>query len=111
MSLIGAKEIRRKTVSEVRNVSVSFVDVLDSGELLTGTPTITATMATGSTVTIANAVVSTAVLTINGATVSAGKAIQFTISTGSSGVTYTVNIQCGTDASQTLEAEVVIDVV
>ena len=61
-------------VGETSNFSVSFVGALDSGELLTGTPT--ATEVTTSDLTIRNVAVSTAALVINDISVETGKAVQ-----------------------------------
>jgi hypothetical protein len=93
-----------KHPSEVRNCAVSFVNVLDSGELLTGTPTVSATP-TG--LTFASIKVNTVALTINGATVAVGQAVQFKVTGGTSGVKYQIEVSCGTDATpaQTLYAE------
>lgn len=93
-----------KHPSEVRNCAVSFENVLDSGELLTGTPTVSATP---SGLTFASIKVNTVALTINGATVAIGKAVQFKVTGGSSDVKYQIEASCGTDATpaQTLYAE------
>lgn len=91
---------QRPTIAEgeVRNVSVSFVDVLDDGELLTGTPTVSEQGT--SNLTISNVSINSANLTINGESVSPGQAVQFRVSgqrasTGS----YTIKITVGTDAT------------
>lgn len=63
---------------ETRNFAVSFGDVVDSGELLTGTPTVAEE--TTSDLTIANKAVNTAALTINGKSVAIGQAVQFKVS-------------------------------
>lgn len=66
------------TVGAAPNVSVSFVDVLDDGELLTGTPTVAEQ--TTSDLTIVNKAVNTAALVINGESVAIGQAVQFHVS-------------------------------
>jgi hypothetical protein len=93
-----------KHPSEVRNCAVSFDNTLDTGELLTGTPTVSGSP-TG--LTFANVKVNTAQLTINGATVAIGRAVQFKVTGGTSGVKYQIEVACGTDATpaQTLYAE------
>ena len=73
-----APETPTLAVGEVRNFAVSFVDVLDSGELLTGTPTVAEE--TTSDLTIANKAVNTAALTVNGQSVAIGQAVQFKVS-------------------------------
>ena len=97
------------TDAETRAVKVSFASDLDSGELLTGTPTITEITTTD--LTLANKAVSTAALTILGKTVATGAAVQFTVTGGTAGSVYDVKINVGTDATpaQTLEAVVEIE--
>lgn len=63
---------------EVRLCSVSFDDVLDSGESLTGV--VTCAEQTTTDLTFANQAVSAASLTINNKTVTAGRAVQFMVS-------------------------------
>ncbi len=99
-----APQVYTKHPSEVRNCAVSLANVLDSGETLTGTPTVSATP---SGLTFSNAQVSVGTLTINGVSVAAGKAVQFRVSGGTSGVRYNVEVTCGTTSSpaQTLVVE------
>lgn len=103
-----APQIPTKTESEVLNGAISFVNRLDSGELLTGTPTITEL--TTSDLTITNNAVSTAQLTINNETVAIGQAVQYTVSGGNANTTYTLIVSCGTDSTpgQTLYGRVQI---
>lgn len=98
------QQAHTKHPSEVRNCGVSFAGALDEGELLTGTPTVTSVP---SGLTFASPIVSTQALTINGATVAIGKAVQFKVTGGVSGVKYQIEVSCGTDATpaQTLYAE------
>jgi hypothetical protein len=77
MGLSTAPEKPSKPVGAVNNFAVSFVGVLDSGELLTGSPT--AAEQTTSDLTITNVVVSSAELTILNKTVAIGKAVQFKV--------------------------------
>lgn len=93
--------IRTKTAAEVRNAAVNFQGKLDSGELLTGTPT-----ATASGITTSNVAVNTAELTIDGVTVAIGQAVQFRVSGGTAGTTYTITVEATTTATpaQTLQA-------
>lgn len=85
-------------VGETRTPAISFKDVLESGELLAGTPTIVEE--TTSDLTLANKRVNTAALTINGESVAIGQAVQFKIN-GQLTVNspYTLKITVGTDAS------------
>ncbi len=97
---------------ETRNFAVSFSGKLDSGELLTGTPTIVDNAAPSPEVlTIANKVVSTGALTINDVTVPIGEAVQFKASGFVSGSSYTFKITATSDATpaQTLIGYVIVD--
>lgn len=103
---------RFKAVSEVRNVVVSFVGRLDSGELLTGVPTLSVSPATD--LTFSSIAVSTAALTINGSTVSTGQAVQFAATAGTTANSpYTITVTVATDATpaQTLMGKVVMEVI
>lgn len=85
-------------VGEIRNVAVSFADVLDSGELLTGTPTVVEVTTTD--LTLSSKAVNTAALTINGESVAIGKAVQFRVSGQLvANSPYTIKITVSTDAS------------
>lgn len=102
-----APQIGIAIAGETRNVAISFASLLDSGELLTGTPTVTEDVGD---LTITSKQVNTVALTINGATVAIGKAVQFSITGQVAGTTYTITAQCGTDATpaQTLKGSCVI---
>lgn len=104
-----AAELRIKSASEVVAGKVSFVGKLEGTELLSGTPTV-AEQGT-SDLTLASPAVSTAALTISGATVAIGNAVTFTISGGTAGTTYTILVQCGTDASNTRNGRVKLKVI
>ena len=101
----------KKRVSEVRNVSISFAGLLDSGELLSGTPTIVEVTTTDLTLT--NKVISTAILTINDISVPVAEAVQFSVSGGTAGKTYKIRISCATNSTpaQTLYDEITLPVV
>lgn len=92
-----APQIPTKTESETLNGAISFVNRLDSGELLTGTPAITEIGT--SDLTITNNVVNTAQLIINNETVAIGQAVQYSISGGNANTTYILSVSCGTDAT------------
>lgn len=92
------QKIECMTAGETRNAAVDFTNKLDSGELLTGTPTITAS---STLLTLSNKVVNTAALTINGSTVSIGQAVQFAVaaSTSSPEARYSVTITTVTNST------------
>lgn len=99
-----AEEIPSKTPSEVRNGAISLSHLLNTGELLTGTPSVSATP---SGLTFSNAAVNSGILTVKGVSVPIGEAIQFSISGGTSGVVYTCTAVCSTTASPTQTVNVV----
>ena len=107
-----APQIQPASVGSVRNIAVSFAKELDSGELLTGTPTITdANPNSPEDLTISNKVISTAVLTINGVTVPVAEAVQCNVSGFiEANFPYTLDIIIGTDATptQTLVGSIII---
>ena len=108
--MVYATQIRVKGSDETRNVAISYVDKLESSELLTGTPTITDS--TGD-LTLSNKVISTGALTINGISVAAGAAVTFTIAGGTAATTYDIRIQTTTDATnpQSFDDNIQIEVV
>jgi hypothetical protein len=95
-TMAKANEVPEKHPSETRNCAVSFDQVLESGESLTGTPTVTATPAG---LAFSNQSVSITTLTINGAPVTAGRAAQFAVAGGSSGITYKLEVACSSTSS------------
>lgn len=83
---------------ETNNFAVSFVGQLDSGESLSGTPTVEEQDT--SDLTITSKKVSTSALTINDQSVAAGKAVQFTVRGQLVANTpYTIKITVTTDGS------------
>ncbi|MBP6772727.1 MAG: hypothetical protein KA154_06970 [Gemmatimonadaceae bacterium] len=105
-----AREIREITTDEVRVVSVSFLGKLDSGELLSGTPTITAEA--GSGLTLSNKTVNSEAITINGVAHAIGQAVQFkATATGATAGEWTIDIACGADNGQTVFGRVTVEVV
>jgi len=101
------------SVGSVRNIAVSFSDKMDSGELLTGTPTIVnANPNSPEDLTISNKVISTAALTINGTTVPIAEAVQCSVSGFiAANFPYTLNITISTDSTpaQTFKDSIVIN--
>lgn len=107
-------ELKDKREAEVRTVSVDLEGKLDAGETLTGTPTITSSpvgSVSAPGLTIDDEQVSTTVLTINDREVAIGQAVQFMLSDGTARQTYTITVQCGTSAGQTIETELRLRVV
>ena len=85
------------SAGETEMCAVDFTDRLDSGELLTGTPVIVEV--TSADLTLGNKSVSTGALTIYGATVATGMAVQFSVSGQLADTLYTVSITVSTDAT------------
>ena len=84
--------------------SVDFQDALDSGVLLTGTPTVTEVdedddAVASSDLTITNAAVNTATLVIEGRDAEAGEAIQFFVTGQQNGSTYRLMMIASTDTT------------
>lgn len=100
MTLAPQEQAMRTT--ETRIISVSFVGKLDSGELLAGVSTPTASPAEA---TISDEAVNTSALTILGKPVAIGQAVQFKV-TGAAANTYTITVTATSDSSpaQTLVA-------
>lgn len=91
-----ARQRFTQTPSETRTVTVGFKDLLESGELLTGTVTVTPSPAT---MTCATPLKNAASLTIDGETYAANQAIQFSSSGGVEGQVYLVLISVATDGT------------
>lgn len=104
MSTNTAPQRPTLAVGETRLFSVSFVDVLDSGETLTGTPTVVDNGTSG-TLTIASASVNSTALTILGESVAIGQAVQFKVSgqaLASSPYTLKITVSTTSSPAQTL---------
>jgi hypothetical protein len=90
-----------KTPAAKRNVTVSFVNELEDGDLLTGTPTITVSP---SGPTLSAAIVNTASKHIEIPDkehwAKPGQAVQFSVAGGTAAVTYTISVQCNTEGGQ-----------
>lgn len=105
-----ADDIAEISTDEVRIVSVDFTGKLDSGELLSGTPTITADAGAGLTLT--NKAVNSEAITVNSVACAIGEAVQFKAdATAANAGRWAVEIVCGTDAGQTLYGRVMVRVV
>src|SRR5688500_12219874 len=93
-----APEVLYKRANAVRNVLVDMSGVLDEGETLTGTPTLTVSPV--SQLTATSPAVTTEARTIGDRRGSKGGAVTFTASAGEVGTTYPVTINCATSGSQ-----------
>lgn len=105
MSKNTAPQRPDKPAAAVRRCAVSFAGQLDQGELLIGTPTLSAS---GAGLTVYSPAVSAAALTLNGRLVPAGRAVEFWAGGGTAGVEYTVTVTAQTTLGQTLIGRVTI---
>jgi len=87
----------RARVNDKKNQRVSFSKELESGEVLTGTPT--AVEQTTSDLTITRVLVTTAALTIKGVSTPLGEAVTFHVTGFKAGITYEILVTVVTDAS------------
>jgi hypothetical protein len=98
---ITSSDTRYKEAGETRNVLVDFTGALDKdGSTNERISSITSVAATGLTIT--NSAVTTTPRIINGQEVPAGKAISFTVASGSNGTTYQIKCTVVTSGSQTI---------
>lgn len=95
-SELVARQRFTQTPNEVRTVTVGFKDLLESGELLTGTVTVTPTPAT---MTCASPIRNASSVVIDGETYLANQAIQFSASAGVEGQVYLILISVATNGS------------
>ena len=99
---------------EVRNVAVSFVDVLDEGELLTDAVTVTQLSPATPAMTFANEAVNVAALTINNKDAAIGQAVQFKVTAPevSTKTEFALLIEVATDATpaQAIKKRILLDV-
>lgn len=104
--MLPCDPIKPIKVGAVRNVSADATGILDDGEILTGTPTVTST--TGST--ISGEQINSSTKIINNRTVAIAKAVLFSFTASVAG-TYKITISVDTDAGQTLKESVLIQVI
>jgi hypothetical protein len=99
-----ARQTQKLSPGEVRNVTVDFTGMLDSGELLTGTPVITG----DDDLSFSSPGISTEVLLVNSVSVPIAMAAQFVVDAANAknGKNYKVSVKCSTDGSQTIIGEV-----
>lgn len=101
-----AIEINNMSTRELCHFSVNMEPKLDTGETLTGTPTITES---SGNLTLTNKAVSTAILSISGTSVAIGQAVQFTADAAENG-SYTVVVVCTTSSGQIKDLELIVNV-
>lgn len=92
---------QRHTVSvgSTRVVRINCTRDLDSGASLTGTPTIVEVTTTALTLASKAVNAATYIESQTGDTVAIGKALEFTVTGGVAGTTYTIRASCSTNSS------------
>lgn len=99
-SIILAPQEPVTVEGEVNNFAVSFADILDDDESLTGTPTVEEVTTSDLTIGDSLKQVNTSVLVINEKSVAIGKAVQFDVSGQLvDNSPYTIKITVTTDAT------------
>ncbi len=93
---ITAPQIQTKHPDEDVAVTCNFQHLLDTGETLVGTPTVTEETSSG--ITVGASVVTPTDMSINNSTVSAGLAAQVRISGGTAGAWCTLKISVVTSS-------------
>lgn len=94
-----APQIGKLTVGAAKTLAIDFSGQLESGELLTGTPTLVmCSPGSPNEITLSNVAVNTATLSINGSSVVAGKAVQ-ALATGVTKGKYMLKATCGSDST------------
>lgn len=87
------------SAGSTRVVHVDCTRDLDTSVKLTGTPTIVEVTTTALTLGDKKVNTATYVDSIRGNTVAIGKALEFTVTGGVAGTSYTIRATCGTDSS------------
>jgi hypothetical protein len=106
MSVNIAPQVPTIVQGETRNFAVSFVNILDSEEVLTGTPAVVDENATGG-LTISNKAINTTALTICDRAAAVGQAVQFRVAGQTAAKSpYTLKITVTTSGGQTKIAAV-----
>lgn len=105
-----ARQIHEISTDEVRLVSVDMRGKLDTGETLSGTPTVEADPASG--LVLSSKLVNSTAITVNNRAVSTGEAVQFKAdATAAMPGEWYVDITCGTDAGQTVAGRIKVLIV
>jgi len=99
------------SASDVELVAIDYQSHLDTGETLTGTPTVVEVTTTD--LTLGNKAVSSAVLTILGRSVPIAEAVQFSVTGQKAGTQYRIRVTVSTTSTpaRTLVRDVVLECV
>lgn len=104
---ITLSQVPLVSVGDTELCAIDYTDWLDSGETLTGTPTVVEV--TTSALTLASKAVNSAAVVILGETVAIGKAVLFKVSGQQASVTYRIRVTVSTTGG-TVARTVVRDV-
>ncbi len=97
-----APQLNRMATGETRNCRVSFLNKLDSGEVISPTSSVSVSIVQGTSALVLSSIgVSTGALTVNGSSNTAGQVVTF-IATASIATRYELRVQAATDAGQTV---------
>lgn len=107
MSNITCPKKRYKHSDATENVAVDFTNELDAGDLLVGTPTVSV-LPSGPT--LSAAAINTAPMKVNERTCRAGSVVTFSISGGTDGQVYTVEVKPTTSGSSVKPRNITIEV-
>jgi hypothetical protein len=106
---IKLSDVHTISAGDTEVVSVNFANWLDSGELLTGTPTVAEVSTSDLTLADKSVNSSSYVDAHTGETVFAGQAAQFSVSGGTAGTEYQIKVTVTTDATVARTKEVIIE--
>jgi len=98
---IVADPVFFKSVADKVNYQIDFTDALDSGELLTGTPTVTVTAPAAPTLNTTNSTINTADTVVLGKTRVAGQVLKGTLDSGEAAISYVCKIVVDTTSITT----------
>jgi len=94
----------------VRNVAVNFAPLLDEGETLVGTPTVTNAAGNLSDLVISNEQLNAAEMSINGVAIPASLAVVFRVARGAAAEgEYYLDILVNTSGGQTIPGTVLVN--
>ena len=113
-----APQIRTKTAAEELIALFGFATKLgDSAAVLTGTPTVTVLLWSGSAwvvdttgLTVASVAVNVAAETVDGVSHAIGQAVQATVSAGTAGRKYLLTCTADADSSETMVVQGILEV-
>lgn len=101
--MVATQEMPNKRTTETRNGAISLDALLEAVEVVSGTPTITSSP---SGLTFSNIQSNSDAIIVKGLTVATGRAIQFRVTGGTSGITYNCKAVVATNSTPAQSVEV-----